>query len=61
MRFLEISIETLNEKIQIAFVRRVLKHCLRFKAGYRVGLTGAVLEYAVKKFKSHRRLSACME
>ena len=29
-------------------------------AGYRVGLTGAVLEYAVKKYKSHRRLSACI-
>ena len=26
-------------------------------AGYRVGLTGAVLEYAIKKYKSHRRLS----
>ena len=25
-------------------------------AGYRVGLTGVVLEYAVKKYKSHRRL-----
>ena len=24
--------------------------------GYRVGLTGAVLEYAVKNYKSHRRL-----
>ena len=27
-------------------------------AGYRVGLTGAVLEYALKKYKSHKRLSA---
>ena len=26
--------------------------------GYRVGLTGAVLEYEVKKYESHRRLSA---
>ena len=24
--------------------------------GYRKGLTGPVLEYAVKKYKSHRRL-----
>ena len=31
---------------------------MRFMAGHRVGLTGAVLEYAVKKYKSHRRLSA---
>ena len=26
-------------------------------AGYRVGLIRAVLEYAIKKYKSHRRLS----
>ena len=26
-------------------------------AGYRVGLTGAVFEYANEKYKSHRRLS----
>ena len=51
---------TLDENIPIAFVRRVFNHCLRFMAGYRVGLTGAVLEYAVKKYKSHRRLSACI-
>ena len=39
-------------------MRRVFNHCWRFMAGYRVGLTGAVLEYAVKKYESHRRLSA---
>ena len=31
---------------------------MRFIAGYRVGLTGSVLEYAVKKYKSRRRLSS---
>ena len=34
---------TLDEIILIAFVR----------SRYRVGLTGAVLEYAAKKYKSH--------
>ena len=48
---------TLDELMPIAFVRRAFNHCLRFMAGYRVGLTGAVLEYAIKKCKSHRRLS----
>ena len=38
------------------FVRRALDHCFRFMDGYRKGLTGPVLEYAVKKYKSHRRL-----
>ena len=42
----------------IAYVRWAFDHCLRFMAGYRVGLTGVVLEYAVKKYKSHRRLSS---
>ena len=42
------------------FVRRVFNRCLKFTAGYRVELTGAVLEYAVKKYKSHRRLTACI-
>ena len=44
---------TLDELMPIAFVRRAFNHCLR----YRVGLTGAVLEYANKEYKSHRRLS----
>ena len=49
---------TLEEKLPIAFVRgRAFDQCLRFMNGYRDGLTGAVLEYAVKKYKSHRRLS----
>ena len=49
--------KTLDEKLPIAYVRRALDHCLRFMNGYRLGLTGAVLEYAVKKYKSRRRLS----
>ena len=41
----------------ISFVRKAFDHCLRFMHGYRSGLVGPVLEYAVKKYKSHRRLS----
>ena len=48
---------TLVELMPFTFVRRAFNHCVRFMAGYRGGLTGAVLEYAVKKYKSHRRLS----
>ena len=47
---------TLEEKLPIAFVRRAFDHCLRFMNGYCDGLTGAVLEYAVKKYRSYRRL-----
>ena len=50
-----------DEKLSIAYVRRAFDHCLRFMSGYRVGLTGTVPEYAVKKCKSHRRLSSSID
>ena len=48
---------TFDELMPISFVRKAFDHCLRFMHGYRSGLVGPVLEYAVKKYKSHRRLS----
>ena len=51
---------TFDEIMPVAFVRRALDHCIRFMDGYRKGLTGPVLEYAVKKYKSHRRLSSSL-
>ena len=41
----------------ISFVRKVFDHCLRLMHGYRGGLVGPVLENAVRKYESHRRLS----
>ena len=41
----------------ISFVRKAFDYCLRLMHGYLSGLVGPVLEYAVKKYKSHRRLS----
>ena len=52
---------TLDEKLPIAYVRRAFDHCLWFLNGYHVGLKGAVLEYAVKKHKSHRRFSPSID
>ena len=46
-----------DELMPISFVRKAFDHCLRFMHGYRSGLVGPVLEYAVEKYKSHRRLS----
>ena len=46
-----------DELMPISFVRMASDHCLRFMHGYRSGLVGPVLEYTVKKYKSHRRLS----
>ena len=48
---------TFDEFMPISFVRKAFDHCLRFMHGYRSGLVGPVLEYAVKKYKSHRCLS----
>ena len=41
---------------RVSYVRRVARYCYRFMDAYRVGLTGAALDYTVKKFKSHRKI-----
>jgi hypothetical protein len=48
--------KTLTELLPHAFVVRTFNRCLRYMDGYRVGLVGPLLEFAIKKFKSHRRL-----
>ena len=45
---------TFDEIMPIAFVH------FRFMDGYRKGLTGPVLEYALKNYKSHRRLCSTL-
>ena len=40
-----------DELMPISFVRKAFDHCLRFMHGYRSGLVGPVLEYAVKKIQ----------
>ena len=41
----------------ISFVRKTFDYCLRLMHGYRSVLVGPVFEYAMIKYKSHRRLS----
>ena len=48
--------DVLENKMGIAFVRRIERHCLRFMSGYRQGLEGPLLDYAMKKYSSHRRI-----
>jgi hypothetical protein len=52
---LPVSIE---EAMPVAFVRRAFRHCMRFMTGYREGLTGPLLEFAVQKYASHRAIPA---
>lgn len=39
-----------------AFVRRVHCHCLRFVDGYRKGYKGPILDYIIRKYRSHRAI-----
>ena len=47
-----------NRRYPKSAMSRVGRNISTEEYGYRVGLAGAALEYAVKKYKSHRRLSA---
>ena len=42
--------------LPLLFFRRASQHCFRFMQGYRHGLSGSILEYAVKKYTSHRAI-----
>ena len=50
-------VKTLNERIPISFVRRASNHCLRYMSFYRAGLHGPELEFAVRKYRSHRAIN----
>lgn len=50
-------VKTLNERIPIEFVRRAANHCLRYMSFYRAGLHGPELEFAVRKYRSHRAIN----
>jgi hypothetical protein len=51
-------VRTLNERIPLTFVRRAANHCLRYMSFYRAGLHGPELEFAVRKYRSHRAISS---
>jgi hypothetical protein len=39
-------------------IRNYSRHCFRFMDGYRKELKGPLLDFAMKKYKSHRAFSA---
>jgi hypothetical protein len=51
-----VAVPQVLEDVPLSFVRRVYRKCLRFADGYRRGLEGPLLEYASRKFSSHRRI-----
>ena len=46
----------LLDSIPISFVKRASRHCFRYMDGYRLGLTGPELDYAIRKYKGHRMI-----
>ena len=50
-------IPNLMENLSTAVCRRSAEHCLRVMDRYRAGMSGPLLDYAVRKYSSHRRIS----
>lgn len=47
---------TMENIIPLATIRKYWRYCQRFFTGYRVGLTGPLLGYTVKKYTGHRAI-----
>eukprot|EP01040_Poterioochromonas_malhamensis_P016810 gene16810-19178_t len=50
------NVPKLLDSIQPDLIIKFAQYCFRFMQGYRIGLHGPVLDYAMKKYKSHRRI-----
>jgi hypothetical protein len=48
---------SMEARLPVSVVRKAFRHCLRFMAGYRLGLTGPALAYTVRRYRSHRKLT----
>ena len=46
--------ETFDDLLPVGLVRKFLQHCLRFMSGYRQNLEDPLLDYAMRKYTSHR-------
>jgi hypothetical protein len=54
---LNVQMPIVLESIPKDFFRKASDHCFTYMQWYRKGLTGGALEYAMRKFKSHRAIS----
>ena len=48
--------EEFLDSIPLPFVKRASRQCIRYMNGYRLGLIGSELDYAVRKYKGHRMI-----
>ena len=44
------------DEIPVSFFAGCQNHCNRYMEGYRIGLEGPLLDFAVKKFSKHRSI-----
>ena len=42
--------------VPIAYFKKVSRHCFRYMQGYRVGLVGPLLDFAMRKYSGHRAI-----
>ena len=56
LKSLETRLTQHLDNIPLPFVKRASRHCLRYMDGYRAGLVGPELVYAIKKYKGHRMI-----
>ena len=47
---------TYTTRLPLDFVQKAFMYCLRFMSGYREGLVGPELDFAVKKYRGHRSI-----
>lgn len=57
----DIRLPSVIASISPSLVRDCSNHCFRFMSGNRIGLKVPVLDYAMKKYKSHRRLTSSLQ
>ena len=53
---LKIKLPGVIENIPISFFRKAARHAFRFMSGYRLNIEGPLLEFAMKRYSSHRRI-----
>jgi hypothetical protein len=48
--------DTLESKLPLSFIRRASRSCERFMTGYKIGLDGPLLDFAMRKYRGHRTI-----
>ena len=53
--------DTLENKLPLCFIRKASRSCERFMTGYKLGLDGPLLDFAMRKFRGHRSIPSEMK